>query len=70
MAPDYQDSMESYCRRLQSPGRSLTGGRTPDRESRSVAEAISVIIVDQFHGVSRSTDELASRRVGTGVQAL
>ena len=52
--------------RLHSPKRSLAGGCTPDRESRMVVVAVSLVI-----GASGSVGvacRLASGRVGTRVQ--
>ena len=52
--------------RLHSPGRAFAGGCTPDRESRMVAVAISLVI--GASGLVGVVCRLASRRVGTGVQ--
>ena len=52
------------------PGWSLVGDRTESRESRMVAVAVSFVTVDQCLRVSQSMDQLASWRVGLGVQPL
>ena len=54
--------------RLHNPGRSFAGGCTPDRESRMVAVAVSLVI--GASGLVGVVCRLASGRVGTGVQPL
>ena len=53
--------------RLHSPGHSLAGGCTPNRESSLVAVAISFMI--GASGSVRVACRLASGRVGIGVQS-